>query len=705
LNTKEQVLQKMQQTGKALLPEELAQLLDIEQKDLGLLNESLSSMESEGFICRSKKGRYSLPESVGCYVGRIQSTKGGSDFLILDNGDEDMYIHASNIHGAMHGDRVLVRLQDPRQSRRSREGEVVRILERSNTRLVGTVMNKDNDYIVLPDDKRIHYPLHLGKSDLKNAANNFKVVAEIKAYPTDKGEMTGHITEVLGHSDDVGTDILSIIKSYNLPESFSEKVLDAARAVPAAVPQSEFLRREDLRQKHIITIDGADSKDLDDAVSLEMLENGDYLLGVHIADVSYYVQADSILDREAFQRGTSVYLIDRVLPMLPPELSNGICSLNPQQDRLTLSVFMTIGKDGQQKDYRICESVICTTERMTYTDVSRILCHNDAHLCSRYSNILEDLRNMEELMHILRSKRERRGSIDFDLDEAKITLDETGKPVSVSVAQRDISNQIVEEFMLAANETVAAHMIAHNLPAVYRVHELPDEEKVKQFNEFIHNFGYHLRFGDQMRPKVFQELLVKLRGKSEELLISRLMLRSMRKAIYSPQNLGHFGLAAKNYLHFTSPIRRYPDLVVHRSLHWSFQGEEGKDKLTKYTSRLEDIAQHSSVTERVADDAERDVEDLKKAEYMQQHIGEEFDGIISGVTAFGLFVELPDTIEGFTHISQLDDDYYDYNEKLYALVGQRKHKAFHLGDKVRIKVAEVKMADRRIEFTILELLS
>lgn len=702
MNTKEQVLQKLQQNKNALLPEELAQLLGIEQSEWGLLEQTLATLEKEGVVSRSKKGRYTLAERAGYLTGKIQSTKGGSDFFLPENGTEDLYIFAGNNRGAMHGDRVLVRPLEPGRARREREGEVVRILERGQTRLVGTVMRKGGGWVVLPDDKRLHYALYLKKGDKKHCQDGLKVVARIDTYPTEKADMTGSITEVLGHADDVGTDILSIIKSYDLPESFPEKVLEAARAVPAVIPAEELAKREDLREKTIITIDGADSKDLDDAVSVERLPGGDFLLGVHIADVAYYVQPDGILDQEAQKRGTSVYLIDRVLPMLPPELSNGICSLNPRQDRLTLSAFMTIGRDGQQKSYRIAQSVIRTTERMTYRDVSRILCHNDVHLSSRYSAILEDLQTMEELMHILRKNREARGSIDFDLDEAKIKLDEMGKPISVTLAQRDISNQIIEEFMLAANETVAAHMQAHNLPALYRIHELPDEDKVEQFNEFIHNFGYHLRFEGRMRPKVFQELLQKLQGKPEELLISRLMLRSMRKAVYSPQNLGHFGLAAENYLHFTSPIRRYPDLVVHRAIHWSLEGETGKKKLAAYASRLEELAQHSSATERTADDAERDVEDLKKAEYMQGHIGEEYEGIISGVTAFGLFTELPDTIEGFTHISQLEDDYYDFNEKLYALVGQRKRRVFRLGDKVRIRVANIKLADRRIEFAILE---
>lgn len=704
MNSKESIIEVIQKTTKPLAAYEIAELLGIERSQQSLLTETLDVLEQEGVLCKSKKNRYSLAERVGCYTGKIQSTKSGSNFFIADSQQEDMYIHAFNIHGAMNADRVLVRLMEQRDSKR-REGEVIRIIERANTRMVGTFVKKGGNFVVVPDDHRLQYSMVVTRDGINGASEGFKVVAEISTYPTDKADMTGKVTELLGHSDDTGTDILSIIKTYSLPEAFPDDVLEAAQAAPSVIPKEEASRREDLRGKKIITIDGEDSKDLDDAVSVEQLENGDYLLGVHIADVSHYVQLDGILDKEAAKRGTSVYLIDRVLPMIPPQLSNGICSLNPHQDRLALSVFMTIAPDGNTRSSRICESIINTCERMTYTDVSRILNHNDVSLCTRYSNILEDLQRMEQLKHILRSKREKRGSIDFDLNEAKIKLDATGKPISITLAQRDISNQIVEEFMLACNETVAAHMLSNKLPAVFRVHDLPDIDKVNMFNEFIHNFGYHLRVSEQIRPKVFQELLVKLEGKPEELLISRLMLRSMRKAIYSPVNLGHFGLAAENYLHFTSPIRRYPDLVVHRILRWSLQGAEGFAKIKTYKDRLEAIAQHSSITERTAEEAERDVDDLKKAEYMQQHIGEQFDGIISGVTGYGIFVELPDTIEGFVHISKLDDDYYDYNEKMYALVGQRKHRVFHLGDKVKIRVESVRMADRRVEFSIINVLT
>ena len=507
---------------------------------------------------------------------------------------------------------------------------------------------------------------------------------------------------MLGQKGDKGLDILTIIKKYGLPEEFPPKVQAFTAGIDEEIPLKEYKRRKDLRDVRMVTIDGEDAKDLDDAVSIERLDNGRYRLGVHIADVSHYVREKNPLDKEALKRGTSVYLIDRVIPMLPKKLSNGICSLNPKVDRLTLSCIMVIDGSGKVLDHEIVESVIRTNERMTYTDVTKILKDNDPELSKRYDYLLDDFKAMEELCNILYKKRTKRGAIDFEFEESKIILNEFGKPIDIKPYEREIANRIIEEFMLVCNETVAEHMFWSHLPFVYRIHEDPDEEKLEKFREFIYNLGYIVKWNGEVKPRNLQEILEKVRGKKEETVVSTLLLRSMMRAKYSPECVGHFGLAAKYYCHFTSPIRRYPDLQIHRIIKEFINGKIDDDRSKKLTALVDYAARQSSETENIATEAEREVDDLKKAEYMLDRIGEEFEGIVSSVTSFGMFVELPNTIEGLIHITALDDDYYIYDENHLCLMGERTKKIYRLGDFVKVRCSKVDIPNREIYFDMVE---
>ncbi len=683
-----------------LYAEQLIHELDLSESEEEILLDRLDEMVKVGKLVRTKKKKYALPEDLGFLSGRLQGHAKGFGFFIPDNKDEDdVFISAENIHGAMHNDRIMIRLL--KSEGKSREGEIVKILERANRTVVGT-FEKDKYFgFVVPDDKRIIQDIFIPKDEINGAKTGYKVVAEIVRWPEKRRNPEGRIKEVLGHKDDVGTDILSIIRQFQLPEEFPEEVVRAAKKVPQTVSQEEIKKRKDLRDLRVVTIDGADAKDLDDAVSIEKLDNGNFLLGVHIADISYYVKENSKLDKEAYSRGTSIYLVDRVIPMLPPELSNGICSLNPQVDRLTFSVFMEIDNEGKVLNHRIEESVIRSSERMTYEDVTKILEENDSELIERYSHLVEDFRNMDELSKILRKKRMRRGSIDFDLDETKIILDIKGKPIDVQPYERGVSNKIIEEFMLVCNETVAEYMTWNEVPFLYRIHEEPTLEKLLDFNEFIHSFGYHLKgIGGKVHPKSLQQLLDQIRGSKEEGIISTVMLRSLQKAKYSSDNAGHFGLAAQYYSHFTAPIRRYPDLIIHRIIKDFINGRIDNKKIKKLEKRLPEMADHCSQRERLADEAERETDDLKKAEYMQDKIGMEFDGIISGVTNYGIYVQLYNTVEGLVRMTALDDDYYVYNEKHYCLIGERTRKVYRLGDTIRIRVSHVDLAARNIDFVL-----
>ena len=684
-----------------MLLQELAQALKIDEDDLSELEETLKHMENEGYTIKTRKKRYGLPERMNLVVGRLQGSKKGFGFLICDNPDiRDLYISVENLNGAMHNDRVIARIAKGSIGAIKSEGEIIRILRRANEKIVGTFETNKSFGFVVPDDARIYQDIFISKEDFEGAKDGHKVVVQITRWPEGRRNPEGKVIEILGHRSDAGTDILSIIRGHNLPEEFPAEAENQASRIPDEVRYEASSSRKDLRDRKIVTMDGEDAKDLDDAVSLEVLPNNNYFLGVHIADVSQYVFENSPLDNEALKRGTSVYLIDRVIPMLPRKLSNGICSLNPEVDRLTLSCDMEINSKGNVVKYNIYESVIRTSERMTYKDVNKILQEENEELKERYKDFVDTFKSMERLMDILRKKRRLRGSLDFDFEEAKIILDDKGKPIDIRPYERGVSEKIIEEFMIVCNETIAEHMYWKDLPFVYRVHEDPDPEKIMALNELIHNFGYSIKGADEIHPKALQQLLDKVLGKKEERLINTMLLRSLRKARYDGGSLGHFGLASKYYCHFTSPIRRYPDLMIHRIIKEDIHGKLTPNRIKELKEIIPGVAEQSSIRERAAEEAEREVEDLKKAEYMKARIGEEYDGIISSVTSFGMFVELENTIEGLVHVSNMEDDYYTFDETKLVLIGERKRKIYRIGDMVKIKVFSVDMGSHTVDFVL-----
>lgn len=691
-----------EQAYKPLNIQELAKVFSIGKKDVKDFKKLLDDMEKDGQIIKNRAEFYGIPEKMGMVSGAFQGHQRGFGFVIADEERPDIFIPASNVKGAMHGDRVVVKILKDEDRGRKCEGEIIRIIERKNKKLVGIYEDSKNFGFVVPDDQKVAQDIFIPKSGRNDAKSGQIVVVEITRWPESRRNPEGKIIEILGNKGDRGIDILTIIRKHNLPEDFPEDVEKFTLDISEEIPKGEYERRRDLRDVKMMTIDGEDAKDLDDAVSIEMLSNGNFKLGVHIADVSHYVKERNPLDKEAFKRGTSVYLIDRVIPMLPKKLSNGVCSLNPKVDRLALTCFMEIDSNGKVLNHEIMESIIKTNERMTYTDVTKILRDKDEETIKKYEYLHEDFKNMEKLFEILNKRRFKRGSIDFEFEESKIILDKNGKPIDIRPYERAVSNRIIEEFMLVCNETVAEHMFWLNMPFVYRVHEDPDEEKLMHFNEFVYNLGYFIRHTSEVHPSMLQEVLEKVKGKKEEMVVSRLLLRSMMKARYSPECLGHFGLAAKYYCHFTSPIRRYPDLIIHRIIKESLNGGLSDSRDKKLRKIVEDASKQSSDTEKIAVEAEREVDDLKKAEYMSERIGEEFEGIISSVTNFGMFVELPNTIEGLVHISFLDDDYYSYDEKRILLIGERTKKVYRLGDELKVKCSKVDLEAHEVYFEIVK---
>lgn len=675
----------------------------------------LNKLENEGHIIRTRNDRYGVPERMNLLRGKLQAHAKGFAFLLPDDKEHpDVYLHANDLKSAMNGDIVLVRVTSKSEAGGRMEGEVVRVVKRAVEQIVGTFENHEAYGFVIPDDKRINRDIFIPKEGFKGAVSGQKVVIKIVAYPEGRSAAEGEILEILGHKNDPGVDILSIVRKHSLPESFPDEVMAEAEGAPDRISDEEIVKqgRRDLRNEVIVTIDGEDAKDLDDAVHVKLLENGNYLLGVHIADVGYYVGERSALDQEAFRRGCSVYLTDRVIPMLPHRLSNGICSLNPQVDRLTLSCEMEFnGRTLKRERHDVFTSVIRTTERMTYTNVRRILTATDeepeTELKERYAGLLEMFGLMEKLAMRLRSKRMKRGAIDFDFQESKIIVDDNGKAIDIVKRERSVAEQIIEEFMLAANETVAEHFHWLKVPFLYRIHENPDQEKLLTFMQFAGNFGYTVKGskGNNVHPKALQTLLEEIQGTKEATVISTMLLRSMKQAKYDAESLGHFGLAAEFYSHFTSPIRRYPDLVIHRVIREVIEngGTLTEARHEALTARMPDIAQHSSERERVAADAERDTEKLKKCEYMLDKVGEEFDGIISGVTSFGMFVELENSVEGLIRLGDLHDDYYHFHEQHMLLLGERTSKVYRIGDEVRIKVSRVDMQEYNIDFAMVDM--
>ncbi|BAH08034.1 ribonuclease R [Clostridium kluyveri] len=702
MNIKEAIVDFMkEQAYKPMNIKELERVFSVKKADVKNFKKIVDEIEREGAIVKTRTNRYGIPDRMGLVTGKFQGHQKGYGFVIPYDEGKDIFVPSSALNGAMNGDRVVVKITKQANTEKKCEGEIIRVLERANSKVIGTFENSRNFGFVVPEEKRIYQDIFIPKNCKKEAETGDIVIAEITQWPDKRRNPEGKIVDILGKKGEKGIDILTIIKKNNLPEEFPQKVESYAENIPEKIPDKEYERRMDLRNILTVTIDGEDAKDLDDAVSLEKLPDGSYYLGVHIADVSYYVKEKNPLDKEALKRGTSVYLIDRVIPMLPKKLSNGICSLNPNIDRLTLSCFMKIDGNGKVIEHNIVESVIRSNERMTYTDVTKIL-KGDTETIEKYGNLVDTFKLMEELCRILNKKRMMRGAIDFDFEECKITLNELGVPIKIEPYERGISNRIIEEFMLVCNETIAEHMFWTTLPFVFRVHENPDEEKLMHFNEFIHNLGYVVRWGKDVHPKTLQDIIDKVKGKKEETVVSTLMLRSMKQARYSPECIGHFGLAAKYYCHFTSPIRRYPDLIIHRIIKEFINGQLTDNRIKRLVKEVDYAARQSSDMERLAQEAEREVDDLKKAEYMSTRIGEEFNGIISSVTNFGMFVEIPNTIEGLVHISTLEDDYYVYDEKHLSLIGERTKNIYKLGDEVRIYVSKVDLAAHEIYFEVVK---
>lgn len=721
---------------------EIAMVLQVPKERREELREVLEALESEGKVHLSKRGKYTKGAAKRL-TGTFQAHARGFGFVVCQEREGDVYISEENVGGAFHGDEVEFVITRERQGDGQRtEGKIVKVLSRGMTQVVGLYescnkhanpdsrrsklaarsgeANSSNYGFVRPDNQRFLKDVYIPAGKEKGAVTGHKVVVELTSYGGPHEKPEGVVTEILGHVGDPGTDILSIVKGYDLPLQFPERVLNQAERVGKEVGEADMAGRLDLRDWQMVTIDGEDAKDLDDAVSLDM-KGDNYVLGVHIADVTNYVQENSALDREALKRGTSVYLVDRVIPMLPHKLSNGICSLNAGEDRLALSCIMTVGPDGEMLDHQIAETVIRVDKRMSYTGVARVLEQgegmvnatqsetgeaqsDDAASPARgedyadYAPFIPMLRQMAALSRILRERRKQRGSIDFEFPESKIILDEKGKPLEIKAYERNAATKLIEDFMLLANETVAEEYFWRELPFLYRTHDTPDEEKMRRLCALINNFGYHIHVKNEVHPKEVQKLLAKAEGTPEETLISRLALRSMKQARYTPENSGHFGLAAKYYTHFTSPIRRYPDLQIHRIIKENLRGRLSEGRIDHYERLLPKVAVQASELERRAEEAERDTEKLKKVEYMQGHVGEEYDGVISSVTKWGAYVELQNTVEGLVHVANMQDDHYEYDEGTYELRGERAGKVYKLGQKVRIQVLDVDKLQRTIDF-------
>lgn len=702
---------------------ELAVLLQVPAGKRDQLHEILDMLLEEGKITVNKRGRYEAVRSAkkeqekkeGKKAGKEKKKKDREKYLtgifighakgfgfveLSEEEGEDVYIPEEETGGAFHGDQVQIVLKKEEKAGRRREGRVVKVLERGTREIVGTFQESSGFGFVVPDNQRFVRDIFIQRENFLGAKDQDKVVVEIRDYGTRKRSPEGKIIQVLGSLDEKGVDVLSVAKSCGLPMEFPEKVLNQAERIRESLNEGDFYGRLDLRDVTMVTIDGEDAKDLDDAVSLSK-EGNLFHLGVHIADVSNYVQYNSALDREALKRGTSVYLVDRVIPMLPKKLSNGICSLNAGEDRLALSCLMDIDEKGKVVSHGIAETVIHVNERMTYTDVKKILKKEDKEVSDRYKELLPMFFQMEELSALLRKRRKKRGAIDFDFPESKIELDENGKPVKIYPYEQNVATRIIEDFMLAANETVAQEYAQAELPFVYRTHENPDMEKMEPVLELVHRAGVKVKKSkEEIRPKEVQKILKELEGKESEAFFSRLILRSMKQAKYTTECTGHFGLAARYYCHFTSPIRRYPDLQIHRIIKENLRGKMTEAKIRHYQEILDEVARQSSAMERRAEEAERETIKMKKAEYMESQIGQVYEGIISGVTDWGFYVELENTVEGLVHVNSLTDDYYIYDNSRYTLTGEKRKKSFAIGQTVKVRVTQADARERTVDFVL-----
>ncbi len=690
-------------TSRPVSVKELMRRLNIGSEDRPRFKKLLRELIVSGELIEGKKNRVGFPEQMGLVVGYLQTHRDGYGFVVpKTKGQPDLYIGKDDLGKAFHGDLVVANIKRKRRGDKLNEGTIIRILQRGQSRIIGTYQDHGDYGFVVPNDPRLPYKLYIDASNALNVKSDQIVVAQVLRYNETHRIPDGEIVQILGFRHTPGMDEKIVIHTYGLPTEFPSDVLEAAEQIPDRISEEEIQRRVDLRDQVIFTIDGENAKDFDDAVSIERLENANYKLGVHISDVSFYVKEGNALDQEAYQRGTSVYFPDRAISMFPERLSSNICCLQEGKDRLTITVFMEFDPTMKLVSYDICPSIIRSKARFTYTIVRQILKDQDEALIKRFEAFLPTLSLMKELSELLWQKRARRGSLDFDLPEPEIILDVQGRIENIIKAERNLAHRIIEEFMIAANETIASHLSWMQIPSIYRVHDRPDVDKITNLDTFLGSLGLRLQRGTQIQSKDIQRLLTRVQGKSIEHLINILTLRSMKQAFYSVNNIGHFGLASKHYTHFTSPIRRYPDLMVHRILKDTWHGRGFSEKaVEKRRTYLEKLAEHSSMRERVAMDAEREIVQIKKLRFMQDKIGDIFHGVISGVAPFGLFVELQEYfVEGMIHITNLRDDYYHYREETYSLVGEQFRKSYRVGDAVKVQVAHIDVAKRQMDLVI-----
>ena len=696
---KEKILSILKESDKALSINELDSALNLNTiEETKAFSDALRELEDSYEIYRSNKNRYMLLENSNLRKGILRMNKKGFGFVEV-SGEEDIFIAPDNINKALNNDTVIVEILN-KNSGEKREGRIVKTLERDLSTIVGEIYFKKDKGYIIPDDKKLDIQLEIDRDKSHGAVDGHKVVVKILRNIT-KNRYKGEVVRIIGHKNDPGVDILSIVCKYEINDTFPEEVIEELDSIPEEVREQDKKGRKDLTDVTIFTIDGDDTKDIDDAISVEKLKNGNYKLGVHIADVSYYVKEGSPLDKEAMDRGTSVYLVDRVIPMLPHKLSNGICSLNPGVERLAISCVMEIDNNGKTVDYEIFPSIIKSRLQMTYKKVNQVIEKNE--IPEGYEPFVNDLKLMDELSQIIRKAKINRGYIDFDVDEAKIIVDENCHPTDIVLRNRGRGENLIEDFMIQANECVATHIFYMDLPFIYRVHEYPKEEKIRDFISFVQNLGYTVKFNTKdISPKAIQNLINQLKDKKEFKVLSSLLLRNMQKAIYLPQNLGHYGLASKCYTHFTSPIRRYPDTTVHRLLRtYLFNDDMSNQTINKWQEKLVYIAENSSFKERESVECEREVEDMKMAEYMEDHIGEEYKGIISGVTNFGMFIQLDNLVEGLIHVNDMKD-YFSFDEVTQSLIGERTKEKFTLGDEVLIKVKAASKEAKTIDFELVK---
>ena len=679
---------------------EIAMIMHVPKSEYNELLRILGKLEMEMKIQKNRKNQYRPVDAV-YYDGIYRKNQKGFGFVKIEDQEDEIYIAKENSKNALNGDRVLIEIIEEKNKVKKAEGKVVKILKHEKDTIVGRFENNKNFGFVIPDDKNFGTDIFISKKNFGKARNNHKVLVKIIKYPEKGKKAEGKIIEVLGNVNEAGVDMLSLIKEHNLPSTFPEPVVEEAKKCGNQIDETDIVRRRDLRQDIIFTIDGEDAKDLDDAVKVTKLENGNYRLDVHIADVSYYVKPNSLLDQEALLRGTSIYMLGRVIPMLPRELSNGICSLNAGEDRFTLSCSMEINQKGEVISSDVYKAVINVTERMTYTNVQKILDNSDEEVVNRYKPYIYEFKLMEELALILKHKRLEQGYLNLDIPESKIELDIDGRVTNIKKYETTFANEIIEQFMLTANETIAEKFFWLDAPFIYRVHEKPDYEKVQELNKFLFNFGLKIKANkDNIYPKEFAKVLEEVQGKEEEKVVSNLVLRTLKVARYEAINEGHFGIASKYYCHFTSPIRRYPDLFIHRIISKYLEDNYDVEEsfVEEYKKQAEERAKQSSERENIATKVERESEDIKKAEYMEGRIGEEYEGIICSVTSFGIFVELENTVEGLIRFDDLGDEYFIYDEERKILIGEHTRTTYKIGDKINIRVKDASKLMRTVDF-------